>query len=515
MKHIKTYKNKTARIAFLSVLTLFLSCNQLKKEKESLYSDEYLNFPNQLSPTTPYDVNFDLEKKLLAEKKIDEAQRLFDILGWQMFISLNWPRNEKGEPRSNISDTGNTIWDSWKESFEVFKENGSAPTIWGGPLDVPSKLHITMNKKIKVLYRTNKFAVMPADSADEINQAFTKPIWDQNGNMVRYEIRMNKRIVDYLTENELYNLNGQVAFSKAGKKISFPSGSIDKEGIMEVKLAWKILDPEKDIAERYLNTEAYVFNKDNSYSLKKVGLVGMHIATKTKSSPQWIWATFEHVDNLETNPLTTIHGKKLKPSFYDPECPTCAVNKFYDTLQKPIKNQIQRVLPIPMATQELNKSVQQLLASQNSALQYYQLIGVQWPTDPNSAPYPLHSKIYTLPEAVANKSGGKPTPLWVTNMVMETYFQGGTSITTTDSFNIYLGNEPAYFQIEGGPHNDPKNTNKLIFGTESCVGCHSSSSIAVAIKKNKAGKDSVIFGGPRMADFDWLLQLNAHLKSNN
>ena len=29
-----------------------------------------------------------------------------------------------------------------------------------------------------------------------------------------------------------------------------------------------------------------------------VGLVGMHVAHKTNTSTPWVWATFEHVDNL-------------------------------------------------------------------------------------------------------------------------------------------------------------------------------------------------------------------------
>jgi hypothetical protein len=206
----------------------------------------------------------------------------------------------------------------------------------------------------------------------------------------------------------------------------------------------------------------------------------------------------------------------LKPSFYNPECPTCPINKFPDDSAHPIKNQIQRVLPIPLATQALNRQVQALLADKQSALQYYQLIGSQWPTDPSAPPYPNPSKIYTLPDAVSNKSGGKPTPLWLTNMVMETYFQGGTSIATTAGYNTYLGNEPAYYQIEGGTVNpatiDTINTHQLIFGTEGCMGCHSSASIATKIVLSSAGADSAIYAGPRKGDFEWLMQLKAHFR---
>jgi hypothetical protein len=55
-----------------------------------------------------------------------------------------------------------------------------------------------------------------------------------------------------------------------------------------------------------------------------VGLVGMHIGHKSKTSPQWIWSTFEQVDNLDVD---AVAHPKLNPSFVDPNCPMCAVNQ--------------------------------------------------------------------------------------------------------------------------------------------------------------------------------------------
>ncbi len=480
-----------------------------KTNQDGTYPDSYLNFPSKLSPITPYDVDISLEKKLLSENKIDEAQRLFDILAWQMFISVNWPREDDGKIKEKLSENGKREWDFWKESFEVFKAKGAAPTEWGSMIDLPSFVKVKNEKPKRVLYRTSKFSEFSADTADEINQAFTLPIWDQNGDMVRYEIRMNKPIVDYIVQNELYNIDGQIKFSGEGKKVNFPSGTKDKAGVMEIKIAWKVLKEGKDFPERYLTSKAYLFTPDSGYKWCTVGLVGMHISTKTESSPQWIWTTFEHIDNLETNALTRIHGKPLRPSFYDPYCPICPINKFPDTTKTIIKNQIQRILPIPKATQEINRSVQALLAKENSPLQYYQLIGAQWPTAPSSPPYPnpAPDSIYTLPEAVSNKSGGKPIPLWVTNMVMETYFQGATNASrpVADSFNITVANEQAFRQIEGfpSPRKNSSDTRKLIFGTESCMGCHSSAGIHTSFDKTPV----------RTADFEWLIALKAQRKS--
>ena len=55
--------------------------------------------------------------------------------------------------------------------------------------------------------------------------------------------------------------------------------------------------------------------------------------------------------------------------------------------------------------------------------------------------------------------------------------------------------------------------NTRIFGTESCMGCHYSASIAVS-SVDKNGTRKAQFGAPGNADFSWLLQLKAHFKEN-
>jgi hypothetical protein len=42
-----------------------------------------------------------------------------------------------------------------------------------------------------------------------------------------------------------------------------------------------------------------------------LGLIGMHIAMRTRSSPQWIWATFEQIDNTRLDPTSGDEHHKL------------------------------------------------------------------------------------------------------------------------------------------------------------------------------------------------------------
>lgn len=502
---------------------------------EKLSTEDNLHITT-LSPKMPYDVDIAEKRKLQAAGKFPEVQRLFEVVSWQAFIGLNWPYDKNGKAGTTITSPGEPLWDTWKESFEIFKEDGSKPSPWG-TYDIPDELEEN-NKSIDctndILYRTSKFSHRAhQDFADEIDQAFSTSIWDQNGNIVRYEVRVNEVEFDYIVNNELYNYDGQIDFSKQNGSpvVNFPKGTRDKEGAIEIKLAWKIIEDKDPLANRYLTREVCVYNPDSTFSPANVGLIGMHISMKTASSPQWIWATFEHVDNLEVNELEIHNETRLKPSFYDPDCTICPINvvpknekNYYPTDRGDIfKNQIQRVLPISMATQALNKETQEVLAEANSPLQYYQLIGTQWPTDPKAAAYEVYPPkdsltARILPEAVTNKSGGKPTPTYLTNMVMETYFQGATQDT---NYNYLIANTPAWLQIEGFPK-QAVNADKLIFGTEGCISCHSSASIAIGSKIviNDSGKKTKTpifaqrydYDSKAIGDFSWLLQMKASFK---
>ncbi len=167
----------------------------------------------------------------------------------------------------------------------------------------------------------------------------------------------------------------------------------------------------------------------------KVGLVGMHIAHKTETSPQWIWATFEQVDNLGVDPIA---HPKLHASFNDPNCPICAVNiqpqQNPDGTYPRTPIQVSRAIPIPEDKVSLNAQVAAALGKRGIIWQYYKLVDTQWPTGPTSPPAAWNAG---LDQAVSNKSGGQPTPVFLTNMTMETYFQSG--------------NQPACNQEEGVP----------------------------------------------------------------
>src|SRR5262249_5375907 len=125
-----------------------------------------------------------------------------------------------------------------------------------------------------------------------------------------------------------------------------------------------------------------------------VGLVGMHIVHKTTGFPQWIWSTFEHVDNCPTHAEVAdrpaynsfkkdASGLKLNQPPPRPWAP--------NTVDPPDRRvQVMRMIPITAATKSLNATFQAALRAADrsgkpSVWANYELISTQWPTNPSKS----------------------------------------------------------------------------------------------------------------------------------
>jgi hypothetical protein len=382
--------------------------------------------PGNLSSNLPHDADFSDNPTT-----IEQIQHDFDVFSWQSFVALNWPALADGSPDTSktigADGDNSTVWESYKESYEVFLPDGSQPLPWGQH-QLPAACQGVTGQTAKVLRMTQKVS---DEVLDEAGQPFnTGPLVDQqNGKYARYEIRLNQDAFNFIVQNTLYNKQGQEAFTQF---IQFPSGIAPSPaspntpvGAMLIKAAWKVIDPANgDIPGRYHTVQAYVYTpaSDNpptkeSCQIVTMGLVGFHIAHKTQSAPQWVWSTFEQVDNVQPGPGLP-PGAKL--NFFNPACASCPVNtpppKPWDpnqTLPPEKRSQVKRVIPIDDATKALNAQWQGWLkaVNTNSVWQYYELVSTQWPTNPQA---PL-----TGPNAT-----GAPAPPFLANATLETYIQG-------------------------------------------------------------------------------------------
>jgi len=490
-------------------------------------------FPQKLSGELPYDVT-DVSNQVgrfVKEERIPQAQRLFDIFSWQTFIALNWPADPSGKPILNGPPRNDVplVWEYWINASQVFKPNGVAPDPW--PVS-PSVLGRSLQR--------NRAAGKPHIEAHDTLQAFSGPLVDQNGKWVRYEILMNRTEYDYIVHNTLYNQEGQALFN-LDHQVAFPvNDGRKRHGSMEIKLAWKELGP-NDIQERFLVRKADLYNPDTGkYERNKlVGLVGMHVAVRTASSPQWIWATFEHVDNVRVKQAELkVNGKyvQMQPNFANLNTPTALPNQLPPMnavidpktgLPVPVTAastqppttwlmanttnpvQVMRVIPLDPATEELNAQAQAVLRQAGSALQYYELIGTQWPVHPKAPAVPGGQG--SAPESIVNKTPGNMVPVYLVNSIMETYFQKGIQNAG-----------PLEQDDRLAPNNDGVDTTQ-VFGTESCVGCHYSAGSVIGFKKDGRGNylrtaegmklpiygENSNFGLTGSGNFSWLLQIYA------
>ncbi|WP_394152291.1 hypothetical protein [Vibrio maritimus] len=435
----------------LAVLAVF-SCYAFAESQEELYRD--------LEPKLSGHLLSEVPSQPFAASGVVKRP-FFDYFNWQNFIALMWPSNanshgEPWQPESHeafgdYSGGKLPVWLGWKSAFDLFPQNGSKPVAWSAS----NGTAICKNGDYKgqpVLVSGSKFSTV----ADELDQAFSGPLVDQTGLFTRYEVRVNKVEYDFIRERGYYNRSNW----PAGEDIILPSGNgKDKEGVIEVKAAWRDLSK---VAEEY---HSRFFTLDNAIvsipgtcddspnammrcdcSTTKVGLVGFHIAQKTPDFPQWVWGTFEQVDNLGEDPSTP---KSMTPSYYDPELykrePTVlranpaqhpgssrvpAPGDFSDST--PIN--VVRLSQIPdtpvrdnaknlgYSTIDMNTRYRNLL--KGTVWEHYQLIGSQWPQLPSASPKTPTDGDFGCEDGTSVQAGGMPFPeCQLANVTMETYHQ--------------------------------------------------------------------------------------------
>ena len=478
----------------------------------------------------------------VSDSNLPAAQRLFDVFAWKVFVALNWPARSDGQPDPSksfgeIPVTIPLVWEFWQQSSNIFLPDGGKP-VWGGKPN-PSL------DRYKAGWRQNA-------TVNEGKQAFSGPLIDQQGHWVHYISIVNRREFDFITANMLYNLEGQAEYLRSNK-IEFPVNDDATAGSIEIKLAWKVLSAVEIKSGRFLTRELPVIPyspasgalandppahksgrvTDNTpgqvtpETRKTLGLIGMHIAMRTRSSPQWIWATFEQIDNtrLDVHSGDAKHPLPSHPSLANPNRPEALIAanvlpsyNATDSKGNPIEDwdeskaippvEVLRLVPPPQGTEEVNIAAQTFLASKGSVLRFYELDGTQWPKHPKSPAIPGGQS--SAPESIVRKMPGEVVPIYLTNASMETYFQKG-----------YQQAGPLEQDDRLAAQSSVDTT--MIFGTESCVGCHYSAGACMGFRRDSAGKLLHDANGNKIpifgqngndgrtggANFSWILQIEA------
>ena len=379
-----------------------------------------------LSPNIPGDANFSDNPST-----IQQIQHDFDVFSWQSFVALNWPLDQNQIIGSGPSGDNPATWETYIESYQVFLPNAQPPS-WDSR-NIPPICQVpgAPAQNLPVFQMTMKVSDQVLNFSQ---QAFgTGPLIDQRGDYVRYAINLNRDAFDYILNNKLYSQQAQKNFTNVSFPIANPSPAPGTVGSIVLKTAWRILDATKgDDLSRYHKLDAFVYTPPSdspatkaTCEKKTLGLVGFHVAHKTASAPQWVWSTFEQVDNVQVGQNAP---PGLKPTFFNPDCKNCPVNKPPPRPWNPnvqtTPSQVVRVIPIDDATKQLNAQWQGFLVNvnKNSVWQYYQLVSTQWPTQPAPSP---------TPNPYDPHPTGAPAPQFLANTTVETYIQGKVPNTSS------------------------------------------------------------------------------------
>jgi len=331
----------------------------------------------------------------------------FDNFAWRAFVALNWPSlldpAHRGEPdrAKALSDPGPRVWETFKSRYELFEvgpDGGPAPPSPWTSYEGLNPCGPGVDNGVKTLASFVPYA--------EFNQPgftlgeFLNPLVAQNRTYTRYEIRINEPEYDAIFSHgwsESKNLPDEA------HPAELPIGSI------AVKASWRLMteaDTPATRARYYVVKDAEVVDVARSLETGRVvcskgdvGLVGLHIMIRTRYRPQWLWSTFEHVDNVPP----AGEGEAREPdardagapySYYDASEPdrrlpllgspeSLPISLSNPPKADPAPMQVRRRHPVHPSTMAMNRAYWALPGVKGTVWEHYMLVVSQWPTVTN------------------------------------------------------------------------------------------------------------------------------------
>ena len=449
--------------------------------------------PNFINPNVPHDVP--------AGSAATVAQ--LAVFAWQEFIALNWiamnPATTGLRGRANgllnpnagflgaaPDGTGNfplVVWQTYRHKNELFPADGNtakmydstaptykyqspAPTAaTGGPIpafNLFNNLDETSQIGLDFMYAHATSAVQPPSNGPG----------SPTGIRVAYEVKLNRAVFIYASKpgnpslsltnpnNNYKNLfnalnntganlgtyGGSCATPTDPSIIQLPCGDNTKpgdlgEGAIEIKAAWRKLDPKKDTISHFFTRNVIFYTGGGTgqpaqtYNNEVWGLVALHIIHKTKSFPAFVFASWEQAEEYDGPPtdLDYLAFQNLKQkSGLLPNIP------------------VTRAHAIHSQVAATNTVVHAAFTAQNSNTiwQWYNLVGVQaTPTNQPPATAPADA--------------------------FSTFFLANIMVETNQTLQNFVGGAPSGVVIPGIPNvylssagaNSP-------FTMGGCQGCH-------------------------------------------
>ncbi len=403
---------------------------------------------------------------LVSPDRIDDAPSTrvdpyptFDNFAWRAFIALNWPSltdvAHRGAPdrAKTLGDSGPRVWETFKSRYELFEvrpdDKPAAPSPWAS-YDGRNPCGAGIDNREKTLASFTPYAEFnePGFTLGE----FLNPLVAQNRTYTRYEIRLNEAEYDAIAAkgwSEGRNLPDEA------HPADLPTGSI------AIKASWRPLTDADSPAVRaryYVVSDAEIVDVARSVAAGRIvcaksdiALVGFHIMIKTRYRPQWLWSTFEHVDNVPP----AGEGEAREPdardagapySYYDASQPdrklpllgtpeTQPISMSNPPKLDPAPMQVTRRHPVHPSTMAMNRAYWAQPGIKGTVWEHYMLVASQWPTVPNP-PGPQNDGTFfpgltlnreTPRENYQTDDPSRENKENLSNTTMETYLQDAPS----------------------------------------------------------------------------------------
>jgi hypothetical protein len=304
----------------------------------------------------------------------------FSYLAWQTFKFLVWPASDDMRGKANKSRTlaemtGPRVFETYKSDWEIFPDQPAVPMPWN---TYPTTATVCRNEP-PIAYPASKLILGSLKKFGNITLPdldFVAVLVGQNRKPVRYLAGFDQKEFSLIEAGQLY----------VPSKVPPQSGEAPSElvkaapGTIFVKSAWVEMDGLAADVATFHTRLALVQDLKGDCQETLVGLVGLHVVRKTAASPQWIWASFEHVRNAPLRGAGRAAGftfndgtGRSMPDLPPPE----AQNPTQEGWEVPAPYNVERIYPIEDAIKSVNAEWQAVL--QGSVWANYELVMVQWP----------------------------------------------------------------------------------------------------------------------------------------
>lgn len=381
-------KNKSVKIilALLLILCVTTYCN---KPPEKVAEE----LPEAVSETVTLTISPTLPGDLPSGNATQEELAKF---AWNEFFALNWASSWTTDNKRDSPDASWTfdkptpdlaVWETYIHRSELRPSSAPLTDRSTGKPTYDYQTSIDANGITSSNFWNN------LDEDNEIGSAY---LLAYDSLEVLYMAKTNLAEYNYLKTNlpdnaklkqaaangkSLTYLKNRSAMKTycdsdtATNSICLPCGKTGGvQGAIEIKTAWRFLDPSKDDASRFIQKDVLYYTEESG-SLKaqtgKMALIGMHIIAKTENYPTFVFASFEQIDVR----------KKFLPTGKQDSTAIMNYYGFKSNSNDPQKNTPVVPRAISSTIQSVNASALDLINQTNTAgtslLQYYRLIGVQ------------------------------------------------------------------------------------------------------------------------------------------